>query len=263
MYCLWDWIRIIAKLLPLSLQTSSVGFKSGHWQGYRGMIRVLSWSYLVSYLSIYLSIILILIKNINITTKSLYSKKQKKNQAWKSVWELITDSSSSVRLVSRDCLMMGTFSPVLHSSLLPPRNFLFREHELNFLQCCQVECALMGFQIAPDQLLSPSFLPSGDYWLARNDFLIFSPLKTWCLRAPLCWLNSPSGWFDCSWFLSPASPVSPTTYWHFHSVAEWSFVSVSRRHSHTLSSWPDRTWGGSCCVVISWEEPLVCHLTEG
>lgn len=36
----------------------------------------------------------------------------------------------------------------------------------------------MGFQIAPDQLLPPSVLPSGDHRLApRNDFLIFSQLE--------------------------------------------------------------------------------------
>lgn len=39
-FCLRDWIRISAQLVP--------GFKSGLWQSYLDMIRILSWTYLLS-----------------------------------------------------------------------------------------------------------------------------------------------------------------------------------------------------------------------
>lgn len=129
---------------------------------------------------------------------------------------------------------METFLPVLHSSLLPPWNLPFREHELNFLQRCQV-CAnglpsklpLINFCLPP----SFSLMTIDSPW---NDFLIFSPLEMWSprgLRARRLNLTSGGGKGGS---IAADFSLLPPLYWHFRGIAELPFVSIPRCRSHAL-----------------------------
>lgn len=174
-------------------------------------------------------------KNSTIFTESQNHSEKTETVSLKSVWELISDSSPSVWLRSNDWwkpsrLPSIHLSNLLHAASLPQSlwNFLLRQNELSFFQCCQVEISVNGLLICPWST-SVFFLPSGDHWLGTRlewlfDFpsaedveasgsALLTELARGVVRLPLI-------------SLLPPPPSLPTTYWHFNSVADWPFVSV-------------------------------------